>query len=327
MIYGVKKRIRELSHDSHAFTSLYLFANRCKTRLFSGMPDEIFAKMKYRENTGKKLDLKNPTTYNEKLWWLKLNNRDPLLTICSDKYRVREYVENAGLSQILTRLYGVYDNADEIDFAELPDRVFLKTNHGCGMNAIFDRSKPFDIESFKLKFNSALKHNYFLQSREWNYKNIEPKIIAEEELVDKENGSLPDYKFMCFDGKVRLVIVYVGTSRPDGSHSPRPKRNAYDTDFNPLDIHFGPDQFDPVLVKKPQNFEKMIDYAEILSEPFPHCRVDLYNIGGRVYFGEITFYHGGATQSITPREWQERVGSWIDLRSNKIVTLGCSRKK
>lgn len=319
MIYGVKKRIRELSHNSNILTRLYAFANRRKVRLLSGIPDEIFAKMKYRENTGKKLDLQNPTTYNEKLWWLKLNNRDSLLTICSDKYRVREYVKNAGLSHILTKLYGVYDNADEIDFNELPDRVFLKTNHGCGMNAIFDRTMPFDVESFRRKFNSALKHNYFLQSREWNYKNIEPKIIVEEELVDKDSGSLVDYRFMCFDGKVRLVIVDIDTAKEDGSHNPWPKRNVYDADFNLLEIHFGRKSFDPLLIKKPQNFEKMINYAEVLSEPFPHCRVDLYNISGRIYFGEITFYHGGATQNITPEEWQERLGSWIDLGSNKIV--------
>lgn len=319
MIYNIKSKIRNLSHKNTLVKKLYLLANRIKVSLLRGLSDEKFAKMKYKANTGKSLNLENPITFNEKLWWLKLNNRDPLLTICSDKFKVREYVKKCGLGHILTKLYGVYDNADDIIFDELPDRVFIKTNHGSGTNIIWDRNNPFDKEKFRKRFNKALKQNYYWQSREWNYKNIEPKIIVEEFLEDTNNNSLIDYRFFCFGGKVKILSVDLGICAPDGSHSAFPVKNIYDTNFNYLDVKIERKNFDKSLVKKPKNFEKMIEYAEILSKPFPHCRVDLYNIDGKIYFGELTFYHGGCCQKITPAKWDRQMGDWIDLNSDKIV--------
>lgn len=320
MIYHIKNWLRDLSFRNNLIKRIYLMANSIKVTLFSCLSDELFAKIKYIENTGEKLNLDNPVTFNEKLWWLKLNNRDPLLTICSDKYKVRDYVKEKGLEHILVKLYGVYDNADNIDFDKLPDRVFIKTNHRSGTNIIWDRNNPFDQNKFRKRFNKALKRNYYWQSREWNYKNIEPKIIVEEVLEDKENKSLIDYKFLCFDGEVKLILVLLEVSHPDGAHNPFHKINAYDRDFNYLDIRVGrAEHFDCSLVPKPKNFDKMIEYAEILSSPFPHCRVDLYNISGKIYFGELTFYHYGATQRLEPREWEKRLGDWINLNSDKIV--------
>lgn len=318
MIYNMKNKIRNLSHRNSFVKKLYLLANRIKVASLSKVSDETFAKMKYKENTGRTLNLENPTTFNEKLWWLKLNNRDPLLTICSDKYKVRDYVKGCGLEHILTKLYGVYDNVNDIDFDKLPDRAFIKTNHGSGTNTIWDKTKPFDIQKFRKRFGKALKQNYYWQSREWNYKNIEPKILVEEFLEDKENESLIDYKFFCFDGVVRIVSVELGVALPDGGHNPYSTRNIYNRDFEYLDVRLGRDHFDKTLVSKPKNFDKMIEYAEVLSQPFPHCRVDLYNIDGKIFFGELTFYHGGATQKIEPKEWEKRLGDWIDLNSEKI---------
>lgn len=315
MFYSIKRKIRYVSNKNKFIKEIYLLANRIKIKLLAKLSDETFAKIVYKENTGRKLDLKNPTTFNEKLWWLKLNNRDPLLTICSDKYKVREYVKSCGLEHILTKLYGVYDNAEDINFDELPPKAFIKTNHGSGMNIIWDKNKPFNISKFRKKFNKALKQNYYWQSREWNYKNIEPKIIVEEFL---EDSPFVDYKFMCFDGKVKLVFAEIGICDADGTHNPFSKRNVYDRNFNYLNIKVGREQFDKSLISKPKNFDKMIEYAEILSKPFPHCRVDLYNINGKIYFGEITFYHGGGYQKITPVEWDKRMGDWINLNSDKI---------
>ncbi len=318
-VYKLKNRLRKLSQTNKLMNKIYLFANRVKVRVLSGLSDELFARMKYRENTGRKLNLKNPRTFNEKLWWLKLNNRDPLLTICSDKYKVRDYVKKCGLGHILTKIYGVYDDAGNINLNELPNKVFIKCNHGSGKNIIWDKSKPFDRKIFIKEFNSALKQNYYLQSREWNYKNIEPKIIIEEFLKDEINKSLVDYKFLCFDGKVKLLFLNKDSITKEGLHSPNIKRNVYDRDFNYLNIRVVREGFEPSLIKKPRNYNQMVAYAEILSEPFPFCRVDLYNIDGCIRFGEMTFYPGGANQIVSPESWELKMGEWIDLDSEKIV--------
>lgn len=318
MIYRIKTKLRNFSHSSKFVREFYLLSNRIKVNLLSGISDEKFAKLKYRENTGEPLNLSSPTTYNEKLWWLKINNRDPLMTVCSDKVAVREYVKEKGLEHILTEVYGVYDNAKDVDFTKIPEKAIIKCNHGSGTNILFSREKDFNRRKFIKKFNRALKNNYYLQSREWNYKNIKPKILVEEFLEDTENVSLIDYRFMCFDGKVKLVLVDINTMAPDGSHAPDAKRNVYDINFNYVDMRIGRENFNRDLIKKPVNWEKMIEYAEVLAKPFVHCRVDLYNIKGKIYFGEITFYPGGATQKITPLDWDKKLGSLINLNSSKI---------
>lgn len=318
-IYYLKNKIRNASLRNEFIKSVYALANKIKAQLLLPMSDKSFAKLKYFENTGRKLNLENPVTFNEKLWWLILNNRDPLLTTCSDKYKVRDYVRACGLEHILTKLYGVYSNANEIEFDKIPDKIFIKTNHGSGMNIIYHKNRPFNKESFIKKFNSLLKQNYYWQTREWNYKNIVPKLICEEVLEDRHNPSLLDYRFFCFDGKVKLIFVDMGLIAQDGSHSVFARRNVYDVDFNYLDVKLGKENFDKSLITKPENFEKMIEYAEILSKPFPHCRIDLYNVEGKIYFGEITFYHASGIQSIIPEEWNIKMGDWINLNSNKIV--------
>jgi len=320
MIYHIKNKLRKLSHENKSMKIVYLTSNKIKMKLLKNISDDKFAKMKYKENTGQSLNLEKPITYNEKLWWLKINNRDPLLTTCSDKYEVRGYVEEKGLKHILTTIHGVYDDATKIDFNKLPNKAFIKCTHGSGTNAIFNRAKFFDKERFEKEFNYSLKQNYYLQSREWNYKNIKPRLIIEEVLEDKDNISLVDYRFLCFDGKVKLIFVDIHTAASDGSHNPGALRNVYDIDFNYLDIKVGREQFDEKLLSKPGNFKEMIEYAEILSKPFPHCRVDLYNIKNKILFGEITFYPGGATQKITPPEWDIRMGEWININSEKVKT-------
>lgn len=280
--------------------------------------DYEFAYKKFRQYIGKELNLGNPKTFDEKLWYLKLHNRDPLLTICSDKYRVREYVENCGLGHILNELYGVYDNARNIDFNTLPSPCFLKCNHTSGDNIIFDRTQSFNKRSFIRRFNFILRQNYFWSDREWNYKNIEPKIIAEKVLRDK-NGKLPlDYKFLCFGGEPKLLFIYNNTCTDDGFHTRGSELNAYDMEFQSIDLSDIEDYQGLNSFQKPPHFNKMIEYAAILSKPFHHCRVDLYNIEGKIYFGEITFYHGGGCNDIQPSEWNLRIGSWIDISKIKM---------
>ncbi|SDX79211.1 ATP-grasp fold amidoligase family protein [Salimicrobium album] len=318
MFFHLKNKIRNVSKKSKIVSKMYLIANSIKIFLLRKMDDEKFAKLKYKENTGKNLNLENPVTFNEKLWWLKLNNRDPLLTICSDKYKVRCYVKEKGLEEILIPLYGVYSDANDIQFESLPNKAFIKTNHGSGNNVLWDKENPFNTKKFIKKFNRSLKENYYLQSREWNYKNIEPRIIIEKVLMDKKELGLVDYKFLCFDGEVKMVFSEVGIASNDGTHNPYSTRNVHDRDFNLLNIKVGRKNFDSSLLVKPPNYYKMVEYAEALAEPFAHCRVDLFNIEGNIYFGEITFYHGGGTQKVEPEEWSIKMGEWIDLNSSKI---------
>lgn len=319
MNYKVKNYLRELSHKNKLLKWLYKQANKSRVNITSNWSDEDFAKWYYKQNTGKELNLDNPKTFDEKLWWLKLNNRDPLLTTCSDKYLVRAYVEKCGLGHILNELYGVYDNADQIDYNILPNRFFLKCNHVSDGNILCSNKSIFDREKAKKKLNNALKSNYYFQSREWNYKNIKPRIICERVLESPNNSNtgLLDYRFLCFDGVAKCLFIDIDTCKEDGSHRSDARRNVYDMDFRLLDVIVSRTRFPVELAPKPANFDEMRSYAEILSRPFPHSRVDLYNINGRIYFGEITFYHAGACNKIYPEEWELIMGDWINLSQMK----------
>lgn len=277
--------------------------------------DRHFAIRTYKKKFGKVLNLDNPCTFDEKLWWLKLNNRAPLLTICSDKYLVREYVRGCDLGHILNELYGVYDDAREIDFDSLPDEVFFKCNHTSGINRIYDKNVFFDKEDFIQRFNFVLKQNYYTKSREWNYKNIKPLIICER-VLKQSDGTLPivDYKFLCFAGEPKLLLYETGLCKDNGEHAGKGNRKVLDMNFMPVDIKFITiEPFGEAEAEKPVNLNQMVEYAKIISKPFPICRVDLYNIDGSIFFGEITFYPWGGYNNIHPEEWATILGDWIDI--------------
>lgn len=314
MYFTIKKYIRTLSNKSDFFKSIYIFFNSLKIKLTYNINDEFFAKIKYKENTGKKLNLDNPKYFNEKLWWLKINNRNALMTQCSDKVEVREYLSSINLDNLLTDICGVYEKAEDIPFENLKGKFFIKCNHVSGINAIFDsnNTQNFNREKFNKNFNSALHMNYYFQSREWNYKNIKPKILVENFLETEE--PLLDFRFFCFHGKVKMIFVDIDTASEDGSHNPHAKRNIYDTNFNLMNFTVGRENFDTNLVQKPDNLDLMIEYAEKISNPFIFCRVDLYNLNGQIKFGEITFYPGGATQQFSSEEADLEVSSWLKIQ-------------
>ena len=265
------------------------------------------------------MNLDNPQTFDEKLWWLKLYYKNSLETICSDKDKVREYVAKCGLESILNEQYGAWADAREINFDTLPSPCFLKCNHVSGTNAIYDKEKPFNKKKFVRDFNSCLKTNYYIQSREWNYKNIEPRIVAERVLRDNE-GNLPlDYKFLCFHGIPRLMLYDISVCNDDGSHKPSAQRCVYDDNMNLLpDVKLTRRRHHEKLGITRGEFEEMKRYAIILSKPFPHVRVDFYCVDGKIYFGEMTFYHMGACNKIDPPEFSKVMGSWIDLDKVKV---------
>jgi len=223
-------------------------------------------------------------------------------------------VKQCGLENILNELYGVYDDARDIDFDSLQSPCFLKCNHTSGANIIFNRNKPFDRRDFIRRFNFLLKQNYYWASREWNYKDIQPKIVAERVLRDK-HGRLPlDYKFMCFHGEPKIMYLSAGTCSENGTHGEDQRLNYYDMDFNILPITGAGMENIKEDVQKPDTFDQMKEYAAILSKPFPFCRVDFYSVDSQIFFGEITFYPTGGCQDLQPYEWSLRLGSWIDLK-------------
>ncbi|MGM0897044.1 MAG: ATP-grasp fold amidoligase family protein [Bacillota bacterium] len=261
------------------------------------IPDKLMIKLQYRLATGRRLNLKKPESFPEKLQWYKLYYRDPLITKCSDKYRVREYLKSKGLEDILVPLYGVYENAEDIDFNKLPDKFVIKTTNGSKTNILCEDKSQLDIEHTKKTLNRWLNEWNGKIGREWGYYNVKPLIICEKYLEKDGNNDLVDYKFFCFDGIPSYLYVIVERFLQGGA-----KLGIYDMKFEKvpyrrIDIpHFTGN------IEKPENYNKMIDIAKKLSEDFPHARVDLYNIDGKIYFGELTFYNGSGYKDHIPEQ-------------------------
>ena len=316
MLFKIKNALRIWSDRSNFGSLVFQFARNCVANFMLILPDKAYAKWFYKLYTKKKLNLDNPKYFDEKIWWLKLNNRDPLLTVCSDKYAVREYVKEAGCEDILVELIGVYDKAQDIRFEDIKDEAIIKCTSGSGENVFHNPQQRSNHKMIIRRMKYALRNNPYKLSREWNYKNIKSKVIVEKVLRDKD-GRLPvDYKFMCFGGEPKLLFLDIGLIDDNNVYNHQYPRNIYDMDFNLMPFKETRDNYQGE-VKKPDNWKKMIEVARKLSKPFQFCRVDLYNVDGKVYFGEITFYHGGGCNNIQPEEWDLRLGSWIDISSIK----------
>ena len=269
--------------------------------------DKAYIRKKYRTELGEELNLKNPVTFNEKLQWLKLYDRNPLYTQLVDKYRLREYVTQKLGSGYLIPLLWVGDDPDAIDFNALPDQFVLKCNHnsGKGMYICHDKSK-LDCAAVRNGLREGLQENFYLSSREWPYKDVPRKIICEQFMTDGScTEGLTDYKFFCFNGVAK--IMYISTD-----YSKDPRTDFFDMEFNHLPIKIKDPPAD-ITPQKPEQFEIMKRFAEILSEGIPHVRVDFYLIQGRIYVGEMTFFHSAGFAKITPDEWNRKMGDWIIL--------------
>lgn len=281
------------------------FAFASEWGLLNFIPDKLFLKIYYRIYMGRRLNLENPQTYTEKLQWLKLYDRNPVYTDLCDKYKVRSYVaEKIGDSHLIP-LIAVWDKPDEIDFSRLPDSFVLKCNHDSGGVVIVKNKRDLNEGQVRRLLKTHLKENFFWKGREWPYKNIQKKIVAEQFMVDESGYELKDYKFFCFNGKCKAV--FIATDRGTDT-----RFDFYDTDFRHLNIINGHPMADK-KIEKPEKFEEMIILAERLSEGFPQVRVDLYNINGEIYFGEMTFFHWGGKIPFEPEEWDYTFGNWIDI--------------
>ncbi|WP_311377780.1 ATP-grasp fold amidoligase family protein [Anaerococcus vaginalis] len=287
-----------------------------KLGLYNNMDDKKFIEKMFKATMDYPLNLENPKSFNEKLQWLKLYDRNPLYTKLVDKYKVREYISEKIGEDYLIPLLGVWDDPEEIDFDSLPNKFVLKCNHnsGLGMCICTDKSK-IDIKKVKNELKSGLAQNYYLNGREWPYKNVSRKIICEKYMTDETGKNLRDYKFYCFDGKPKIVGIY-----QDRNSDKETTGDFFDMNFEWVDLRFGmPNALNKP--QKPQKFQEMIKIAEILSEGMPEVRVDLYISNNKIYFGELTFFDGGGFDKIEPLEWDYKLGSWIKL-PKKMLSNG-----
>lgn len=298
---------------------------------YKWMKDEKYLKKKYYLSTGKKLDLDNPRTYNEKLQWLKLNDRKNIYTRIVDKYEVKDYVKNAIGAEYIIPTLGVYNRFNDINFKELPNKFVIKCTHDSGGLVVVRDKTKMDVRACRKTINKSLRRNYYYYGREWPYKNVKPRILIEEYIdvnkgerslgnkkaitvneLQKENGLL-DYKFMCFNGVVKCLFLDIGVIGKGTRHSENYYRNVYDRDFNLLPFLETRENY-PREIIQPKNYKKMVEVAEKLSKNIPHVRVDLYNVDGEILFGEMTFFHGsGLSNRFYPDEWDKKLGDMIDL--------------
>lgn len=277
-------------------------------RLLQWLPDSIMLCLQYRIKMGFWPNFRHPKRFTEKLQLYKMNYRNPVMHQCIDKYEVRKYVESKGLDYILNKLYGVYVSPDDIDFEKLPEKFVIKTTTGSGgQNVVIVKDKAIvnwnEIKRELLLWNSDNTLGA-LAGREWAYTRCKPRIIVEQLLIDptETDSSLIDYKFFCFDGKPKCIQV--DTGRFDGHH-----QNYYDMQWQSMNVHCTYPAGD--VLPMPKNFETMKQIASLLSKDFPFVRVDLYNINGKIYFGELTFYPSSGYGKFHPDDFDFQLGSYF----------------
>lgn len=292
----------------------YRLLARIVSRRFKWLSDQKYVGLIFRANMGYWMDWKSPKTYNEKLQWLKVFYHNPLWTKLVDKFEVKDYVAGLIGDEYVIPTLGVWDNYDDIDFDKLPNQFVLKCTHDSGGLVICKDKSRLDMEAARKKIEKSLSFNYYWRNREWPYKNVKPRIIAEQYLEDSKTSELRDYKFFCFNGQVKAM--FIATDR--GKKGEEVKFDFFDEDFNHLDLR----QTHPMAnkpIEKPLNFEKMKDLASVLSKDLPEARCDFYEVDGHLYFGEITFFHHGGDVPFHPASWDYTFGSWIQLPREKML--------
>ena len=281
------------------------------------IPDKLYLSLVYKTKTGYKINWQNPNTLNEKLQWLKLYDRRPEYTIYVDKYKVRDYIAKTIGDEFLIPLLGVWNNPDEIDFNKLPNQFVLKCNHDSGKLCICKDKSSFDFKAAKVKLRNSIKKDYYIKNREWPYKNVPRKIIAEKMITNKDGSPLVDYKFYCYGGKPRYFMYSLG----EADHKVR--NHKFDMNLNSIDHLFkNKPTIDKESIVLPNNIKKMIEIVEKLCIGFPHIRIDLYNIDEQIYFGEMTLFSGSGFINIESYEFSQKMADLIDIsRINKCLNI------
>lgn len=279
--------------------------------------DETYIKIWYKIMFGKKLNLKSPVTFNEKLQWLKLYDHQPIYTTMVDKYAVKEYVASQIGDDYVIPLLAVWEKPEDINFDSLPNQFVLKVTHGGGSYGVIvcKDKKKLNKQEVLVTLNQAMMVDGYEKNKEWPYKNVHRRVIAEKYMEDKDTKELRDYKFFCFNGEPKLLFVATGRGKQK-----EPNFDWFDMSYNHIKLRTEHPNSDPSkLPQKPKAFDEMKQVASKLSTGLPHVRIDLYEVNGKVYFGEYTFFHWSGVNHFDPEEWNERMGEWINLPENKTI--------
>lgn len=286
------------------FTLRKLYLSLAKKLIF--LPLDTYVKINYEYYSGRKLDYNDPKTFNDKIQWLKVFYHKEILHQLVDKYAVRDYVKEKVGTQYLNELYGVYNKPAEVDFEKLPYQFVLKGVHGFHLNLIVKDKASLNLKKTKYLLNKWMFKNHYRNGKEWAYKNVKPRIIAEKYLEEFGKKVVYDYKIFCFNGKPKYILVYMERDIED-------LRCYYDLNWKKLPFTTEKNKFYESEVEKPVNLNEMIEVAQKLALDFPFVRVDLYNINGKVLFGEMTFYPNDGRKKYIPDEYNKIIGDYLEL--------------
>ena len=271
------------------------------------IPDSLYLKLIYRLKMHKRLNLRNPETFNEKLQWLKLHERKTIYSTMVDKYEAKKYMKDALGSDYSIPTIGIFDSFEQIDFNSLPDQFVIKTTHDSGTVFICKKKDEFDFKKCKKVIEKRMKKNLYWRTREWPYKAVKPRIIVEKFIELGDNNQCPEYKIFCFNGKAKLVLVCQGQAHGDGRSN-----DFFDADFNHLPVDSAYKRFCGVI-DKPKYYFEMLQVAEKLAKNIPVLRVDFYCMQDYFLIGEMTFFHCSGLCKFSPEEYDYKFGQLIDL--------------
>ena len=273
------------------------------------IPAHLYLRIMHYRRTKRRLSLSNPQTYTEKMQWLKLYDRNPVYQAMVDKCEAKKYVAERIGEEYIVPLLGVWDDAESIDFEALPDQFVLKCTHNSGGLVICKNKHDLNIPQVRSKIRKQLSENYYWHGREWPYKHLKPRVIAEKYMEDTVLRDLYDYKFFTFSGEPK--VVHVVSNRQNAQEETY--GDFFDMEYNHLNLTMGHPNA-PMMPEKPHNFELMKVFAERLSKGTRHLRVDFYEVDGHLYFGELTFFMDSGCSNVQPPEWNRVIGSWISIK-------------
>ena len=305
----LNKYVRALTNPEFRFSAL------SARGFYSKLSDEKFVKKKWELMYGRDINLDNPQTLCEKLQWLKLYYRKPEFTGMVDKYEAKQVVSKKLGTEYVIPTLGVWNSVDDIDFDSLPDKFVLKPTHDSGGLIICRDKSKFDITKAKKKLGKSLTHDYYLNCREWPYKHVKRRIMAEPLIEELGKPESIEYKTTCFNGKVAFVTICSGIAHAEYEQR---QNDHFDRDFNKMDwyVNYKPAKFTP---GKPEQWDEIIKFSETLSKDIPYLRVDTYLVDGKILFGEMTFYTWGGFMHFEPEEWDLRLGQMLELPKEKSL--------
>ena len=309
-IWGVNNMIEQISvlwkkYNKNPFYIMFEAVRRIQLINYL-IPDKLYLKLMYRFRVGKKLDLKNPKTFNEKLQWLKLYDRKDEYTDMVDKYAAKKYVADKIGEEYIIPTIGVWNNPNEIDFDALPNQFVLKATHDSGGIIICKDKKLLNETMAKKKLSKIMKRNYFYVGREWPYKNVKPRVIAEKYMEDSSECALKDYKILCFNGEPQYIEVHIGRFQDHIC-------NIYTTDWKYVNVAMGMKNDSSITIEKPLQLSEMLECAKKLSAGIPQVRIDFYIVKDKVYFGEMTFFDESGFGKMEPDSFDFEFGKLIKL--------------